>query len=99
MPAQGAGPALLGKLADRSALIGIVGLGYVGLPLALRYAQAGYPVLGFDIDAAKIAALAQGRSYIEHIRLTQPLAATTDFSRAGECDALIICVPDRKSVV
>jgi len=84
---------LLGKLAGRSALIGIVGLGYVGLPLALRYVQAGYPVLGFDIDPAKVEALGQGRSYIEHIRLQQPLRATVDFSRAGECDALIICVP------
>ena len=88
-----AGQALLGKLADRSALIGIVGLGYVGLPLALRFADVGYPVLGFDIDKAKVEALGQARSFIEHIRLHKPLSATTDFSRAGKCDALIICVP------
>jgi UDP-N-acetyl-D-glucosamine dehydrogenase len=85
--------ALLQKLADRSALIGIVGMGYVGLPLALRFTEVGYRVLGFDIDAAKVEALGQARSYIEHIRLTKPVQATVDFSRASECDALIICVP------
>ena len=90
MPAR---QALLRKLEERSALIGVVGLGYVGLPLALRFAEVGYPVLGFDIDNAKVEALGQGRSYIEHIRLHKPLKATTDFSRARECDALIICVP------
>jgi UDP-N-acetyl-D-glucosamine dehydrogenase len=84
---------LLAKFADRSAVIGIFGLGYVGLPLSLRFAEAGYRVLGFDIDEAKVAALRQGRSYIEHIRLQGPLSATTDFSRTRECDALIICVP------
>lgn len=84
---------LLAKLADRSARIGIFGLGYVGLPLALRFREAGYPVLGFDIDAAKVAALAEGRSYIEHITLPGPLEATTDFARTASCDALIICVP------
>jgi UDP-N-acetyl-D-glucosamine dehydrogenase len=84
---------LLAKLADKSAQIGIFGLGYVGLPLALRFSAAGYPVLGFDIDETKIEALAQGRSYIEHIRLQKPLKATTDYSRTRECDALIICVP------
>ena len=84
---------LLGKLADKSALIGIYGLGYVGLPLALRFAEVGYKVLGFDVDQAKVEALGRGRSYIEHIRLKAPLAATSDFSRTGECDAPIICVP------
>ncbi len=84
---------LLAKLADRSARIGIFGLGYVGLPLALRFREAGYSVLGFDIDAAKVAALGAGRSYIEHITLPAPLQATTDFAQAASCDALIICVP------
>jgi UDP-N-acetyl-D-glucosamine dehydrogenase len=84
---------LLAKFADRSAVIGIYGLGYVGLPLAIRFAEAGFRVLGFDIDKSKVEALAQGRSYIEHIRVTKPLAATADFSRTTECDALIICVP------
>ena len=84
---------LLARLSDRSALIGIFGLGYVGLPLALRYAEAGFQVLGFDVDKSKIEALGQGRSYIDHIRLRAPLSATADFTRARECDALIICVP------
>ena len=84
---------LLKKLADKSAVIGIYGLGYVGLPLALRFTEVGYPVLGFDIDKSKVDALMQGRSYIEHIRLQKPLTATTDFSRTPECDALIVCVP------
>jgi UDP-N-acetyl-D-glucosamine dehydrogenase len=86
-------PELVRKLEDRTALVGVVGLGYVGLPLALRFTEVGYPVLGFDIDAGKVEALGQGRSYIEHIRLAKPLRATTDFARARECDALIICVP------
>jgi len=84
---------LLAKLANRSAVIGIFGLGYVGLPLVLRFRESGYPVLGFDIDTAKVVALAQGRSYIEHITLPGPIEATTDFARAASCDALIICVP------
>ena len=88
---------LLARLADRSAVIGIYGLGYVGLPLLLRFAEVGFRVLGFDIDRAKVEALRQGRSYIEHVkmpkRLQKPLEATIDFSRTRECDALIICVP------
>lgn len=87
------GEQLLGRIKDRSAVIGIYGLGYVGLPLALRFAEEGFKVLGFDIDPAKVKALGEGRSYIEHIKLKKPLAATGDFSRTKECDALIICVP------
>ena len=91
---------LLAKIADRSAVIGICGLGYVGLPLSLRFAQAGYRVIGFDIDRAKIEALNAGHSYIGHIG-DAPVAAaraagfeaTDDFARAGDADALIICVP------
>ncbi|MGH8706052.1 MAG: NAD(P)-binding domain-containing protein, partial [Burkholderiales bacterium] len=67
--------ALLRKLADRSATIGIVGLGYVGLPLALRFAEAGYAVIGFDIDPQKVAALNAGRSYIGHIPAESVAAA------------------------
>jgi len=92
--------ALLQKLRDRSAVIGVIGLGYVGLPLALRYSDAGYRVLGFDVDPAKPEKLAAGNSYFEHIpaarvraALMAGFSATTDFSRAGEPDALIICVP------
>jgi UDP-N-acetyl-D-glucosamine dehydrogenase len=91
---------LLGKLRDRTAVIGIIGLGYVGLPLTLRYAAVGYRVLGIDIDAAKVEKLNGGQSYINHISAADielaranGFEATTDFSRAGEPDALIICVP------
>jgi UDP-N-acetyl-D-glucosamine dehydrogenase len=92
--------ALLRKLAERSATIGVVGLGYVGLPLALRYAEAGYRVLGFDTDPAKVKALGENRSYIERIPAaaierarSRGLEATGDFARAAQADALIICVP------
>ena len=91
---------LIEKLKNKNAIIGIVGLGYVGLPLMLRYSEVGYRVLGFDIDADKVNSLSQGKSYIEHISsesiaqsLTQGFEATADFSRASEADALIICVP------
>jgi UDP-N-acetyl-D-glucosamine dehydrogenase len=88
------------KLEDKSAVIGVVGLGYVGLPLMLRYCEVGYKVIGFDIDPLKIDALIDGKSYIEHISsssiktaLEDGFEATADFSRASEADALIICVP------
>jgi UDP-N-acetyl-D-glucosamine dehydrogenase len=91
---------LLIKLEQRSARIGVIGLGYVGLPLALRYAEVGYPVLGFDIASEKVDRLNAGLSLIEHISdadvasaAANGFEATTDFSRAGECDSLIICVP------
>lgn len=91
---------LTGKLRERSAVIGIVGLGYVGLPLMLRYAEAGFRVLGIDIDAAKVEQLNRGESYIRHIATAdvarareQRFEATTDFTRAGEADALVVCVP------
>ncbi len=91
---------LLEKIASKCAVIGIVGLGYVGLPLMLRFAEVGYRVLGFDIDRAKVDALNAGKSYIEHIaaeKISSARAhgfeATTDFSRAGEADTLILCVP------
>ncbi|MDD0842212.1 nucleotide sugar dehydrogenase [Pseudomonas sp. Gutcm_11s] len=91
---------LLGRLNERTACIGIVGLGYVGLPLVLRYAEVGYKVVGFDIDQTKIECIARGESYIEHISassitnaVSQGFEATTDFSRAADVDALILCVP------
>jgi len=91
---------LLDKIAARRAVIGIVGLGYVGLPLTLRFSEVGYKVLGFDIDAAKVEALNSGRSYIEHIASAKIAAArkagfeaTTRFERSHEADALILCVP------
>lgn len=92
--------ALLAKIADRSAVVGICGLGYVGLPLSLRFAQAEFRVIGFDIDRTKIEALNAGHSYIGHIG-DAPVAAaraagfeaTDDFARTAEADALILCVP------
>ncbi|MEA3411765.1 MAG: nucleotide sugar dehydrogenase [Pseudomonadota bacterium] len=91
---------LIKKLADKTANIGIIGLGYVGLPLALRYAEAGYRVLGFDIDPRKPEMLHAGECYICHIptekiasAIESGMEATSDFARAGEADALIICVP------
>ena len=91
---------LLKRLNDKSAVIGIVGLGYVGLPLLIRYAEAGYKVLGLDIDQDKVDALMRGESYIEHIdarkiagAVKNGAEAATGFCRAREADALIICVP------
>jgi len=92
---------LLERLRQRQALIGVVGLGYVGLPLCLTYAEKGYRVLGLDIDQSKISAIGEGRSYIQHIdggrikwaRQNGRLEATTNFACAAEADALILCVP------
>jgi len=91
---------LLARLHERSARIGIVGMGYVGLPLALRYAEVGYDVVGFDIDAAKVEALNAGKSYLAHIPGQSVLdaralrfEASADLSLAAGADALIICVP------
>lgn len=91
----------LKKIEDRSAKIGIVGLGYVGLPLSLEFVKAGFPVLGLDIDDSKIQMLAKATTYIRHIPSEKLKAAndtkrfdyTSNFARSAECDALIICVP------
>ena len=91
---------LIHRLRTKQATIAIAGLGYVGLPLLLRFAEVGYRVLGIDIDAEKIALLRDGKSYIEHIpaaSVAQARArgfeATTDFAVAAGADALIVCVP------
>ncbi|MGJ8724705.1 MAG: nucleotide sugar dehydrogenase [Roseibacillus sp.] len=89
------------KLQKKEACIGIVGLGYVGLPLGLGYVAKGHRVLGLDVDEKKVEQILAGRSYIEHIdgqaisdAVSQGLlSATTDFSQASSCDALILCVP------
>ena len=89
------------RLQQHSATIGIVGLGYVGLPLVLAYANQGFQTLGLDIDTSKIDSLIAGKSYIKHIptkqvdqaRASGKLDATTDFARIAECDAIILCVP------
>ena len=93
---------LLQKLKDKSAHIGIVGLGYVGLPLALRFSEGGggLKVWGLDIDSDKVKALNAGKSYIAQIpaeRVGKAVAAgfraSTDFATARDMDAIIICVP------
>ena len=96
-------PTLLDKILAKDAVVGICGLGYVGLPLALTFGEKGFPVIGFDIDRRKIDAIAKGESYIKHIeadriagaiaREHKPFAATMDFRKASEADALIMCVP------
>lgn len=92
---------ILSRLQSGSAIIGVVGLGYVGLPLTLRYLEVGCHVIGFDTDPVKIDKLARRESYIKHIppeKIKDALdggrfEGTTDFSRAKDADALIICVP------
>ena len=92
---------VLQKVTDRSAVIGIVGLGYVGLPLVLGFVARGFRVVGLDIDESKVKALKAGESYIEHIP-GEPIQEavgrghfepTSDFSEASRADALILCVP------
>jgi UDP-N-acetyl-D-glucosamine dehydrogenase len=93
--------ALLARIQDRSARIGIVGQGYVGLPLALLFHEAGFPVSGFDVDPRKVELLARGESFIKHIGAERIAAAvrsgryqaTTDFDGLRDCDAIAICVP------
>lgn len=90
---------LLEKIRNKDAFISIVGLGYVGLPLMLRFAEMGYRVMGIDVDERKNEAIREGRSYIQHIpsedisRVQHHLMATSDFSQAAEADAIILCVP------
>jgi UDP-N-acetyl-D-glucosamine dehydrogenase len=92
---------ILKKIENKSAVIGIIGLGYVGLPLALEYAIKGFRTIGFDIDERKIPILNAGKSYIKHIKedkiqktvKSRKFIATADFSRLPEADAIIICVP------
>jgi UDP-N-acetyl-D-glucosamine dehydrogenase len=88
------------KFVGKHATIGVFGLGYVGLPLVMRYIQSAYNVIGFDVDETKIDLLTKGQSYIEHIpqsaindALDGGFSCTTDFARTVECDALILCVP------
>jgi UDP-N-acetyl-D-glucosamine dehydrogenase len=88
------------KFQSKKAIIGIVGLGYVGLPLALRYSEEKFKVIGFDIDQFKVNKINEGQSYIEHIHTEDVLKAksagfeaTNDFKRIDEVDAIILCVP------
>ena len=91
---------LLARIGDHRAVVGIFGLGYVGLPLALCFAEAGFRVLGFDTDPEKVGALEAGRSYLRRfpdhaIRAARDAGfqASGDYRRSAEADALIICVP------
>jgi UDP-N-acetyl-D-glucosamine dehydrogenase len=93
-------PALLTAIRERTARIGVIGLGYVGLPLVLLFEEAGFSVFGFDVDATKADALNRGQSYIRHIGVDRIATAfrrraraTTEFHRLGECDVIIVCVP------
>jgi UDP-N-acetyl-D-glucosamine dehydrogenase len=91
---------LAARIGSKEATVGVIGLGYVGLPLARAFSDRGYPVLGFDVDPAKVAKLRAGESYIGHIpadvvrgmrgRRFEP---TDRFDRLGEADAVLICVP------
>ena len=89
------------KIKNRTALAGIVGLGYVGLPLAMEFGRAGFAVVGFDVLEDKVASLNQGKSHIQdvHPAVIEPLVAqgrfraTTDFSKLAEMDTINICVP------
>ena len=100
--------ALVERLERRQAVVGIIGLGYVGLPLATTFADAGFAVIGFDVDGEKVRLLRNGTSYIRHIPAerfrgylvgeppaagTPAFFATDDFSAITLCDAVIICVP------
>jgi UDP-N-acetyl-D-glucosamine dehydrogenase len=89
------------RIESREARIGVIGLGYVGLPLALEFSKAGFEVVGFDIDAEKVASVQEGRSYIEDVpgeelaeaRSSGKLGASTDFAGLAGLDVINICVP------
>jgi len=92
---------LLGRIRSRQAHVGVIGLGYVGLPLAVEFAHAGFTVTGFDVDERKAAQINAGKSYIPDVSESdlaacvraRKLEATTDMSRLGDMDAIDICVP------
>jgi UDP-N-acetyl-D-glucosamine dehydrogenase len=92
---------LRAKIDSATARIGVIGLGYVGLPLACEYVRAGFPVTGVDIDPWKVEQIQRGTSYVQDVpdatlqaRIGEKgLSATTDVAALGECDAIIICVP------
>jgi UDP-N-acetyl-D-glucosamine dehydrogenase len=93
---------LCGKVLRREAVIGIIGLGYVGLPLAREFLEKGFTIIGFDVDPAKIEKLGRGESYIKHIQSdflkrhvfeTRRFSATNDFSRLPQADYILVCVP------
>ncbi len=95
------GLAVKSKFQDRSAKIGVIGLGYVGLPLLQAFVKAGFSTIGYDVDPAKVARLMAGESYIKHVPsqwiadwlAERRFTATSDMTRLAEADALLICVP------
>ncbi len=95
------GKDLLAKIQNKKAVVGVMGLGYVGLPLVREFTRAGFEVIGFDVDEKKVSALKVGKTYIKHlpadhfkdlIRQGQ-FTPTTDMKLLGKCDAVLICVP------
>ncbi|MGC8624579.1 MAG: nucleotide sugar dehydrogenase [Phycisphaerae bacterium] len=92
---------LIAQIENKRAVVGVIGLGYVGLPLVKAFSDAGFTTIGFDVDLAKVRKLEKGQSYIRHIAsatISQLLregrfSPTADFSRMANCTALIICVP------
>jgi UDP-N-acetyl-D-glucosamine dehydrogenase len=101
MSVMSKGPSLVERIRSREARVGVIGLGYVGLPLAVEFARAGFDVTGFDIDAGKIAVINGGRSYIPDVPdadiaavvAAGRLRATSDMTALGAMDAIDICVP------
>ena len=93
--------AFIDRIESKAAVVGVVGLGYVGLPLVMEFCRNGFRVIGFDVDEKKTECLNRGESYIHHIPSAEVkeiadgglLEATTDFARAAEVDAILICVP------
>src|SRR5438105_2753025 len=93
--------ALLRSIAEKTATVGVVGLGYVGLPLLRAFYEAGFRTMGFDVDGAKVERLAAGESYIKHVpsqwirawNTSGRFFATADMSRLAEADCILICVP------
>ncbi len=91
--------ALLDKIRDHRAVVAVVGLGYVGLPLVVAFAEHGFPVIGIDVDVQKVDALNRGESYVQDIpsarleAIRPNFRATTSYAALAECDAAIICVP------
>src|ERR1700730_8881411 len=92
---------LAAKFRTRTACVGVMGLGYVGLPLAASFARAGFPTLAFEVDPDRLQALSDGQSYIgdlsndelRAIKAEGKFAVTSDASRLGEPDAIVICLP------
>ena len=91
----------IASIQAKQATVGIIGLGYVGLPLGLCFAENGFSVIGFDVDQSKIIALNKGASYIKHIKpdriaksiQNKKFTATSDFSKLSSCNAILIAVP------